>query len=99
MKNSVTQAAREGARKAAITTPWNNTTETAVKQYVIDNSELSLQPNDITFTQDDIIVTTPVAGKAIKVSVRMSFSSVVPNLIPVFKNLTSIRAAAAMRYE
>lgn len=98
LKNSTTQAAREGARKAAVTSGWitsnNSTNIAAVKQYVITGSVISITTNNITITP-----TPPVPGEAISVIIKTSFSSVVPNLIPIFKNLTSIRASATMRYE
>jgi len=94
IKNSVTQAAREGARKAAVTSPWDGTSELAVKTYVIQSSSLSLAPNNISITP-----TPPTTGTAVIVTVRKQFSSAVPNLLPIFQNKTSISAFAAMRYE
>ncbi len=98
MKNSVTNAAREGARKAAVTkNPWS---ETTVRDYVISVSSLPLTTQNITIeTIPAASPTNPSTNDAVIVTVRTRFSSVVPNLIPQFQNLTSIRASAAMRYE
>ena len=91
LKNSVTNAAREGARKAVVTNPWSDST---VKQYLVDNSPISLNLGNINITP-----TSPTPGAAVTVTVKIPFTSVVPSLIPQFTNLSSIRASATMRYE
>lgn len=91
LKNSVTNAAREGARKAVVTNPWNDST---VKQYLVDNSAISLNVGNI-----DITPSSPSQGTAVTVTVEIPFTSVVPDLIPQFVNLNSISASATMRYE
>lgn len=93
LKNSVTNAAREAARAAVVSPAANYTTNinAAVYNYFPSSlAGLSITP---------VPSTAPTTGSAVNVTVRISFKSAVPNLIPLFKNLTSIRASATMRYE
>ena len=88
LKNSVTNAAREGARLAAVTKPYDAAT---VTNYVISLPDM----NNATVTAP----ATASFGNPVVVIVSKPFRSVVPDIIPQFKNLTSIRASATMRYE
>ncbi len=95
-KNNLTNAAREGARKAAVTKPWD---EPAVKNHVISVSAVSLATNNVNVeTIPATSPTNPQANYGVKVSVSTKFTSVVPNILPMFENY-SIRATATMRYE
>ena len=91
LKNTATNASREGARKAVVTYPWD-------PSVIITYTKTSPAMSDATVTITST-PSTPTAGTAVTVTVRKPFSSVVPKLLPQFKNLTSIRASATMRYE
>lgn len=92
LKNSVTQAAREGARKAAVTNPWvagSNGSEKDISDFVKTLPSM----NNATVT------TVKTAAPSVSVTVRNGFRSVMPNMIPIFSKLTSISAQTTMRYE
>lgn len=87
LKNSATNASREGARKAAVTSPW-------------DSSSVEAYTNALPSMSDFTVTVTPPLGTPPAVSVRVSkkFDSIVPAIIPQLKNY-SISAQTTMRYE
>lgn len=93
LKNSATNAAREGARAGVVSSSANyaaDITTAATRILAITTPGLSIIPDPLT---------APGPNIPVNVTVRMSFNSVVPKLIPLFENLTSIRASATMRRE
>lgn len=102
LKNSATNAAREGARLGAVSSPWNAAAETNVINKA--KSVMSIDPAKIVVTPTK----GPILGQeAVKVDIKVSFKPVISTLPEhgwftntfSFANLTSIHASATMRYE
>ncbi len=95
-KNTLNNAARVGARYAALARPFLPMT-TAISQIK------ALVPNQpglaIVFTSSGATITSPPSsGFPILVTVTLPFQTVVPSIIPGLNNIT-IKGEAAMRYE
>lgn len=90
LKNSATNASREGARKAAVTSPWNSSSVGNIQTYT----------NALPSMADFTVTVTPPSPSPSAVSVRVTkkFDSIVPGIIPQLKNY-SISAQTTMRYE
>ena len=87
LKVSLSSAAREGARKAVVTS-------SSFANLSANSAALRLCPN----AGVSMIPTTPSGGDAVKVTVSETFTTVLPNLIPGLNNIT-IKSDATMRYE
>lgn len=95
LKNTATNGARQGARQAAVTPlTWD-----ATKRAAIYSAATSIYHGDTPWAVN--INPDPPSASGLEVSVTVSrrFDSVVPKFNTVFKNLTSIRAQAVMRFE
>lgn len=90
LKNSATNASREGARKAAVTSPWDSSSVGNIQTYT----------NSLPSMADFTVTVTPPSPSPSAVSVRVTkkFNSIVPGIIPQLKNY-SISAQTTMRYE
>lgn len=92
VKNSLTYAAREGARRASVSDPLNSGT---IETYVRNSLPLSLQTGLM-------VTVTPVAPQhgidTVKVNVQLPFTTVLPLLITQLDNII-LSGEAAMRYE
>ncbi|HEX2769458.1 MAG TPA: TadE family protein [Geobacteraceae bacterium] len=93
IKNTLNFAAREGARRASVSDPWNPAT---VESSVSASLPVSLRTG--------LVVTiTPPAPRhgidTVKVVVQLPFTSVVPLLITQLVPITTLSAEASMRYE
>lgn len=96
LKNSVTNAAREGARLAAVTNPWNNGSAQVVSDYILTFPSMNDGTTSVTVSPS---ASPPTTGTAMTVEVRQHFTTGFSALIPQFSNLSTIRALATMRYE
>lgn len=94
LKNGVTNAAREVARRAVVTNPLDAASVVAIKTDMMSGTGINLDYIEIIPE-----ITPPTSGTAITVTVRKRFSNVVPRILPLFTSLTSIRATATMRHE
>lgn len=90
--NVLNNAAREGARKAVVTTN-TATFESTVKNYITTNC-LPIDQAGVTIT----ITGTRVTGNPITVKVEQPFTNLVPNIMPQLNNIT-LKGQATMRYE
>ena len=94
LKNMAINAAREGARKAAVLTPWDvNAIRTVVRNAVTSSSV----KEPIQIDPDPGPPTTK--GQEVKVTVKVRFDTIVPNFLFPFKNISSVGGSATMRYE
>lgn len=97
LKNSVTNAAREGVRKAVVTSPWDNSSNGSALIIISYTKTLpSMDDTDVSVMSSP---SPPSTGAEVTVTVRKPFATGLIDLIPQFKNMTSIRATATMRYE
>lgn len=97
LKNSVTNAAREGVRKAVVTNPWDNSSNGSALTIITYTKTLpSMDDTSVSVMSSP---SPPSTGAEVSVTVRKPFSTGLINLLPQFKNMTSIRASATMRYE
>lgn len=97
LKNSVTNAAREGVRKAVVTNPWDNSSNGSALTIITYTKTLpSMDDTSVSVMSSP---SPPSTGAEVSVTVRKPFATGFIDLIPQFKNMTSIRATATMRYE
>ena len=93
IKNSLNYAAREGARQASVSDPFNSA---AVQGQVTVSLPAALQAGVV-------ITITPAAPRhgidTVKVAVSAPFTTVVPNFLKQLANITTLSAEASMRYE
>lgn len=93
-KNITINAAREGARFAAVQTTWN---VAAIQTYAKNTITLPSAQSSANVTVDP--QTRPASGGSTTVTVTTKFKTVVPKLLIPLENYTSISASATMRYE
>ena len=92
LKNMAINAAREGARRAAVLTPWDvNAIQTTVNNAITSSSVKNI-------VIDPTLAPT-VKGQEVTVTVKVRFDTIVPNFLFPFKNISSVGGSATMRYE
>jgi len=98
IKNTLSNAAREGARRAAVTTPWTTAQTDALKDYV--KSTIQVDQAGIVITISSAPNSPPLSGQgdSVTVNVALPFTPVVGSIIPQLKNITLV-GQSSMRYE
>ena len=92
IRNTLNYAAREGARTASVSNPWN---AADVRNHVTASLPASLRAGlGITITPP-----APLPGNTVTVAVEADFATVVPDLLTQLAGITKLRAEAAMHYE
>lgn len=98
MKNTLVNAVRGAARKAAVSNSWTSST---IRFWTYSSVPASWRnPSVISLAQSNP-ATPPSSGSGadITVNAKVRFTTIVPNFFFPFKNYTSITAQATMRYE
>ncbi|KAA0890553.1 pilus assembly protein [Oryzomonas rubra] len=98
MKNTLTNAVRHAARKAAVNTSWNQDT---IRFWTYSAVPSSWQNTTLITAVQVTPISPPLSGidKTIKVQANLKFNTIVPHFYFPFKNYTTIVAQATMRYE
>jgi len=95
VQQMLTNATREGARRAVLDGTTTNDVRTTVKDY-LSSGGITVSDSDITVSPDP---TTASSGDAITVSLQIPFSSVSWLPSPMFLGSTNMNAASVMRRE
>jgi Flp pilus assembly protein TadG len=93
-KNMTINAAREGARFAAVQTTWNIGKITAAAKAPITPESLKTGATVVVVPQSK-----PSTGGSVQVTVTTGFKTILPRLILPLGASTGISASATMRYE
>lgn len=99
MKNTLTNAVRHAARKAAVSNSWNQGT---IRFWTYSAVPSGWQNSSVIKSATSIPLAPPVSGSvndAITVNAKLKFDTIVPNFYFPFSNYTTISAQATMRYE
>lgn len=91
-KNTLNYVAREGARLASVSNPFNSAT---VQSQLRASLPASLR-SGLVIT---ITPTAPQQGNTITVTVQAPFTTVVPDILTQLAGITTLSAEASMRYE
>lgn len=94
LKNMAINAAREGARKAVVSSGsnWKADIETAARNAVTSSSirePIGISPGSA----------PSIKGQEVQVTVKIKFNTIVPHFMFPFKNVSSVSGSATMRYE
>lgn len=98
MKNTLTNAVRHSARKAVVSTNWNQNT---IRYWTYSSVPSSWRNTTLITTVQSTPSSPPLSGSGTAITVRanLKFNTIVPNFYFPFKNYQTISAQATMRYE
>ncbi|QEM68883.1 pilus assembly protein [Geobacter sp. FeAm09] len=98
MKNTLTNAVRHAARKAAVNTSWN---QTSIRFWTYSAVPGSWRSASVITLAQSSPASPPASGSGADVTVtaKLKFTTIVPHFYFPFKNYTTIAARATMRYE
>ncbi|KAB0666539.1 pilus assembly protein [Oryzomonas japonica] len=98
MKNTLTNAVRHAARKAAVNTSWN---QNSIRFWTYSAVPASWGNTSVITLAQSSPASPPSSGSGadITVTAKLKFNTIVPHFSFPFKNYTTISAQATMRYE
>jgi len=98
MKNTLTNAVRHSARKAAVSPSWN---QNSIRFWTYSAVPSTWQNTSVIKIAQSTPSSPPSSGTGVPITVNanLKFTTIVPNFLFPFKNYTTISAQATMRYE